>query len=135
MLQAVTAWDLAMTFWKQRHDYQRHRGFYVKVPVARQAFTAVPLRAFDFLWNDRNYSGTIEIEIRHSQGWTVTMELMADSTEQVYVRPKPDADPNTVRQVGLNAAFVPPMTGLSTGEPVYQRPKVEQLLARENLAT
>ncbi len=130
MLQAITAWDLALTFWKQRHDYQRHRGFYVKVPVARQTFTAVPLRAFDLLWNNRKYAGSIEIEVRHSQGWTVTMELMADSTEQVYVRPKPDVDPNTVRQVALNTAFVPPMTGLSIGEPVYQRPKVEQLLGQ-----
>ena len=99
MLQAIAAWDLALTYWKQRHDYHRHRGFYAKVPVARQAFTAVPLRAFDLLWNDRKYFGSIEIEVRHSKGWIVTMELMADSTEQVYVRPKPDVDPNTVRQV------------------------------------
>ena len=130
MLQAITAWDLALTYWKQRHDYQRHRGFYAKVPVARQAFTAVPLRAFDLLWNDRKYAGSIEIEVRHSKGWIVTMELMADSTEQVYVRPKPDVDPNTVRQVALNTAFVPPMTGLGISEPVYQRPKVEQLLGQ-----
>ncbi|MCY4613069.1 MAG: AAA family ATPase [Nitrospira sp.] len=130
MLQAITAWDLALTYWKQRHDFQRHRGFYAKVPVARQAFTAVPLRAFDLLWNDRKYSGSVEIAVRHSKGWSLTMEWIADSTEQVYVRPKPDVEPNTVRQVALNTAFVPPMTGLSTGEPVYQRPKVEQLLGQ-----
>ena len=87
MLQAVAAWDLALTRWKQLHDYQRHKGYYAKAPIARQAFTAVPLRAFDLLWNNRSYSGSIEIEIRHSKGWTVTMEMMADSTEQVYVRP------------------------------------------------
>lgn len=130
MLQAITAWDLALTHWQQRHDYQRHGGYYAKAPIARQAFTAVPLRAFDLLWNNRKYSGSIEIEIRHSTGWTVTMELMADSTEQVYVRPKPDIEPDTVKQVNLNTAFVPPMTGLSIGEPVYQRPKVDQLLGQ-----
>jgi ABC-type transport system involved in cytochrome c biogenesis ATPase subunit len=130
MLQAIAAWDLALTRWKQLHDYQRHRGYYAKVPIARQAFTAVPLRAFDLLWNNRSYSGSIEIEIRHSKGWVVTMELMADSTEQVYVRPKPDAEPETVRQAELKTVFVPPMTGLSTAEPVYQRPKVDQLLGQ-----
>lgn len=130
MLQAIAAWDLALTRWKHLHDYQRHRGFYAKAPIARQAFTAVPLRAFDLLWNNRSYSGSIEIEIRHAKGWTVTMELMADSTEQVYVRPKPEAEPNVVRNAELKTVFVPPMTGLSTAEPVYQRPKVDQLLGQ-----
>ena len=131
MLQAITAWDLALTLWQQRH-VTRHRRWksYTKIPVARQAFTAVPLRAFDLLWNDRKYSGSVEIEVRHSQGWTLTMELIADSTEQVYVRPKSDVDPHTAKQVALNTAFVPPMTGLSIGEPVYQRPKVDQLLGQ-----
>ena len=58
------------------------------------------------------------------------MELIADSTEQVYVRPKPQADPQTVRQAQLSTVFVPPMTGLSTAEPVYQRSKVDQLLGQ-----
>lgn len=130
MLQAVAAWDLALTRWKQLNDYQRHGGSYTKVPIARQAFSAVPLRAFDLLWNERRYSGSIEIEIQNKKGWTVAMELIADSTEQVYVRPMPQAQPNTVRKAQLNTVFVPPMTGLSTAEPVYQRPKVDQLLGQ-----
>ena len=130
VLQAIAAWDLALTHWKQRRDCQRHGGFYTKAPITRQAFAAVPLRAFDLLWSNRKYSGSIEIEIRHSKGWAVAMELMADSTEQVYVRPKPDVDPDAVKQIKLDTAFVPPMTGLSIGEPVYQRPKVDQLLGQ-----
>ena len=130
MLQAVAAWDLALTRWKQLNDYHRHGGSYTKAPIARQAFSAVPLRAFDLLWNERRYSGSIEIEIQSKKGWTVAMELIADSTEQVYVRPKPQAEPQMVRQAQLNTVFVPPMTGLSTAEPVYQRPKVDQLLGQ-----
>ena len=130
MLQAVAAWDLAFTRWKLLNDYQRHGGSYTRAPIARQAFSAVPLRAFDLLWNERRYSGSIEIEIQSKKGWTVAMELIADSTEQVYVRPKPQADPQTVRQAQLSTVFVPPMTGLSTAEPVYQRPKVDQLLGQ-----
>lgn len=130
MLQAVAAWDLALTRWKQLNDYQRHGGSYAKAPIARQTFSAVPLRAFDLLWNERRYSGSIEIEIKSKKGWTVAMELLSDSTEQVYVRPKPQAEPHTVRQAQLSTVFVPPMTGLSTAEPVYQRPKVDQLLGQ-----
>ena len=68
MLQAVAAWDLSLTRWKQLNDYQRHGGSYAKAPIARQAFSAVPLRAFDLLWNERRYSGSIEIEIQSKKG-------------------------------------------------------------------
>lgn len=130
VLQAIAAWDLALNRWKQKHDFLFHRGGYAKVPITRQAFSAVPLRAFDLLWRDRTYTGTIEVEIRHSAGWAITMELIADSTEQVYVRPKNDVAPNIVRSADIQAAYVPPMSGLGTEEPVYQLPKVNQLLGQ-----
>ncbi len=130
VLQAIAAWDLALNRWKQKNDFQFHRGGYAKVPITRQAFSAVPLRAFDLLWRDRTYSGTIEIEIRHKAGWAITMELIADSTEQVYVRPKNDAPPNIIRTADIQAVYVPPMSGLGTEEPVYQLPKVNQLLGQ-----
>jgi predicted ATPase len=132
VLQAIAAWDLALNRWKQLNDFQRHFGNYTRAPVTRQTFSAVPLRTFDLLWKDRTYSASapIEIEIRSRNGWTVTMEFIADSTEQIYVRPKPDVHPSTVKNAEINAAFVPPMTGLSTDEPVYQRPKVDQLLGQ-----
>ena len=130
MLQAVAAWSLALNRWRQLNDFQRHGGAYTKAPIARQAFSAVPLRAFDLLWNERRYSGSIEIEIQSDQGWTVPVELIADSTEQVYVRPKSNVEPATVRRADVLTVYVPPMTGLSTDEPVYQRPKQDQLLGQ-----
>ena len=130
MLQAIAAWSLALNRWKQLNDFQRHGGAYTKAPIARQAFSAVPLRAFDLLWNERRYSGSIEIEIQSDQGWTVPVELIADSTEQVYVRPKSNVEPATVRRADVLTVYVPPMTGLSTDEPVYQRPKQDQLLGQ-----
>ena len=130
MLQAVVAWSLALNRWKQLNDFQRHGGAYTKAPIARQAFSAVPLRAFDLLWTERQYSGSIEIEIQSARGWTVPVELIADSTEQLYVRPKATAEPATVRRADLMTVYVPPMTGLSTDEPVYQRPKQDQLLGQ-----
>ena len=130
VLQAVAAWGLAFNRWKQLNDFQRHGGSYTKAPITRQTFSAVPLRAFDLLWREREYQGTIEIELQSSDGWAITIEFMADSIEQIYVRPKPSVDPATVRSAQLEPVFVPPMTGLSTDEPVYQSPKINQLLGQ-----
>ena len=128
LLQAIAAWTLALRRWKQLNDFQRHGGQYTRAPLARQAFAAVPLRAFDLLWRDRNYEGEVGITIA-TDAWTLKMRLHADSTEQIYVRP--DAvDPAVVRLANMSAVFVPPMTGLSIDEPVYQRPKLDQLLGQ-----
>jgi hypothetical protein len=128
VLQAIAAWSLALDRWKQLNDFQRHGGAYPRAPIARQAFSAVPLRAFDLLWSARRYAGTLEIEVQ-GDGWTVPMEFIADSTEQIYVRPRP-VPPDTVRAATLRTVFVPAMSGLSTDEPVYTRPKIEQLLGQ-----
>jgi len=131
VLQAIAAWSLALNRWKQLNDFQRHGGRYTHAPIARQAFSAVPLRAFDLLWRERDYKGSLEIEVQSAtEGWTVAMELIADSTEQIYVRPLPAATPEVVRSASLTTVFVPAMSGLGTEEPVYQRPKVDQLLGQ-----
>lgn len=129
VLQAVAAWSLALDRWKQLNDFQRHGGAYPRAPIARQTFSAVPLRTFDLLWQDRAYHGSVEIEIQSDEGWSVPIEFIADSTEQIYVRPKP-IDPAVVRNAKVTTVFVPAMTGLGTEEPVYQRPKIEQLLGQ-----
>lgn len=129
VLQAIAAWSLALSRWKELNDFQRHGGFYTKVPIARQAFSAVPLRAFSLLWNDVVYSGSVEIEVQLAGG-PVTMEFLADSTEQIYARPKRDAPPDRVRQVDLDVVFVPPMTGLSVEEPLYQPAYIAHALGR-----
>ena len=128
LLQAIAAWSLALRRWKQLNDFQRHGGHYTRAPIARQAFAAVPLRAFDLLWRNREYHDEVGITIA-ADDWTLKMRFHADSTEQIYVRP--DAvDPSVVRRADLSAVFVPPMTGLSIDEPVYQRPKLDQLLGQ-----
>jgi len=129
LLQAIAAFSLALGFWLRKKDFQRHGGAYTKVPVTRQVFSAVPLRMFDLLWSNRKYADPIEITVK-DDAWTVTMELIPDSTEQIYVRPLPTAAPRLFAEgiAALRAVFVPPMTGLSTEEPVFQMPKIDQLL-------
>lgn len=121
LLQAIAAWDLAFRKWSELNDFQRHGGSYTYAPVARQTFAAVPLRQFDLLWNQRKTHGNIEIEISHSKGWCIAMEIHHDTTEQVKVRPRHDVEPFRLRGLNLSAVFVPPMTGLATQEPLYAR--------------
>lgn len=152
MLQAIAAWSLAFKRWKELNDFQRHGGAnrkgpmglhsfgpvqthgrrYTKAPIARQAFAAVPLRAFDLLWNERKYSTDrpIEIEIAHTDGWTIAMEFLHESTEQIYVKPKTTAEPAALQMCDLKTVYVPPMTGLNIEEPVYQPPYVNRLLGQ-----
>ena len=149
LLQAIASWSLALRRWRELNDFRLRRGLaYGRAPIARQAFSAVPLRSFDFLWTNRKYQGQIEIEIRHDAGWSVTMEFTADSTEQIYVRPKAETiaipiagtvsrpttkelakeKANLLRELDLRSVYVPPMTGLETNERLLQPAAVEQLL-------
>ena len=127
VLQAIASWALALRRWRELNDFNARQG-YAKAPIARHAFSAVPLRSFDFLWKDRRYRERIEIELRHNAGWSVAMELIPDSTEQIYVRPKADASAETLRSLDPQTVFVPSMTGLGIDEPLYHLPKIEQLL-------
>ncbi|MBI3106974.1 MAG: hypothetical protein HYY95_15640 [Candidatus Rokubacteria bacterium] len=89
----------------------------------------MPLRSFDLLWRDRAYTGNVEVTVE-TDAWSLKMKLEADSTEQIYVRPLPAAPPEVVRNATLTTVFVPAMSGLGTEEPLYQRPKVDQLLGQ-----
>ncbi len=123
ILQAVSAWTLSFKKWKERNDFRKHGGYYAKVPIARQAFSAVPLRRFDLMWANRDYKGNIEIEIRSTAGWLIAMEFIADSTEQIFVRPTRSIDSDVLRTADIESVFVPAMTGLSKEEPLYANPE------------
>ena len=131
VLQAVAAWALGLKRWRELNDFQRHGGAYTRAPLARQAFSAVPLRSYDLLWKDRNYTGTMEIEVSLVDGRRVTMEFHKDSTEQVYVRPEKSAEPAVVRDLNLEVVYVATVGGLSVEEPVYQSDYIETLLGRQ----
>ncbi len=128
LLQAIAAWNLALMRWKELNDFQKHHGGYAWAPLARQAFSPVPLRSFDLLWRNRAYDAHINVTVT-TDGWTLPITFRRDSTEQISVRPGAD-HPGRVRDIGLTTVFVPPMTGLGIDEPVYTRPKLDQLLGQ-----
>ena len=129
VLQAIASWSLAFRSWRERKDFSR-KPEYTFAPISRQSFTSVPLRSFDHLWMNRLYSRRVpmEVELGHSDGWSVTMEFRADTTEQIYVRPKADASVEIVRELDCGVVFIPPMTGVGIDEPEYQERKLEHLL-------
>jgi len=131
VLQAIAAWALALKTWKHLNDYQRHGGSYTKAPIARQAFSAVPLRSFDLLWKDRQYGGDIEIEVLTEKNERVTMEFVSNSTEQIFVRPKNNVGPSSLLGLELEVVYVATVGGLSVEEPVYQPDYIETLLGRQ----
>ena len=133
LLQAIATWSLALERWRELNNYKRQgRGAtYSKAPIARQAFYSVPLRGFDLLWHKRSLNDSIEIELT-CDGTTIPIQVMNDSSEQVYVRPLESVDPKWLRNPKnhLKPVFVPAMSGLSIEEPVYQPPKINQLLGQ-----
>ena len=130
LLQAVAACGLALNQWKTLNNYHRRGGAYEWKPIARQAFSAVPLRSFDLLWTRRTYRDPIEIAIANDNGQFLEMEFKPDSTEQIYVRPKHHLEPAMVQMFNLRTTYIPPMSGLETDEPVYQPPKQDDLLGK-----
>ena len=68
LLQAIAAWGLALERWKQLNNYHRRGGAYAHAPIARQTFSAVPLRDFGLLWRNRVDRQNIEIEVQSVRG-------------------------------------------------------------------
>lgn len=131
LLQAIAAWDMSLRLWKQLNNFHRRGGGYQYAPIARQTFSAVPLRQYDLLWNERQTDRPIEITVILDGGDSITMEFWHDSTEQIKVHPKSSIEPAILQANNLSAVFVPPMTGLAREEPMYARDEtIDNLLAQ-----
>ncbi len=143
LLQAIAVWNLALGAWLQRNelelqDLQDLKGPLFPsgpkletVPIARQAFVAVPLRSFDLLWHDRGYEKSIEIEVQGTTGWSLRVELLPDTTEQIYIRLSKTTRPDLLALNSIRTAFVPPMSSVALEEPLYANQlTLDALLAR-----
>jgi predicted ATPase len=130
VLQALAAWALTLNRWLAQNEFHRRGGQYQRAPIARQDFYAVPLRDYDLLFKDRVRDRGAEIRVVGKAGWDVTMEIWSNTSEQVFVRPRTTCLPEHLRAANTDFTFVPPMTGLSTEEPVYQAPMLTRLLGQ-----
>lgn len=133
LLQAISAWSVGLQKWREAGDFANHKEGYTFVPVAKQSFTAVSVRNFAWLWNEQQYRRNgqrIEISVTLESGAVLPVEFRPDTSEQIYIRPGKTADANLIRDRAdfPSLTYVPPMSGLSVQEPVYQGPKLDQLL-------
>lgn len=131
VLQAIAAWAFALRTWRYLNDFNPRNGF-MKVPITRLGFPPVPLLSFHQLWTDGKYRKEIEIEVRHRDGWTVAMEFHPNTSEQIFARPRRDADGGLLRHLDIPVVFIPAMTGVETNERYLQATAVEQILATGN---
>lgn len=133
VLQAIAAWAFALRTWRYLDDFclRPRRGF-VKAPIGRLGFPPVPLLSFHQLWTDGKYRKEIEIEVRHRDGWTVAMEFHPDTSEQIFARPRRDADGELLRHLDFPVVFLPAMTGVEMNERYLMPTAVEQILGTGN---
>jgi predicted ATPase len=134
VLQALSAWSLAFEQWRTLNDTRKHNTAYALKPITRQAFSAVPLRSFDLLWRDRSYEGTVEIEVATdaAAGWRLAMELIKDSSEQIYVRPVKTTTREILEQPAPTMVYVSSVDGLEIEEPAINNPDwIRTLLGRQ----
>lgn len=131
MLQALSAWMLAYEQWRTLNDFVKHGGAYSKKPITRQAFNAVPLRSFSLLWHDLNGDRNIEIGIESDNGLRLTMEFIADSTEQMYVRPVAHTSREMFDREYPTMVYVSSVDGLEIEEPAHNPEWIKTLLGRQ----
>ncbi len=131
VLQAISAWSLAFQQWRLLNDINKHGGAYSRKPLARQAFNAVPLRSFDLLWHDRASNAPIEIEVFFEDGGSLCMEIIPDSTEQIYVRPRRDAARELVQRDLVPVTYVSSVDGLEIEEPAHNPDWIATLMGRQ----
>ena len=89
MLQAVAAWSLAFEAWKVRNDFHRHGVAYTKVPITRHVFSAVPLRAFDLLWRDRDTAAASRSKSRPLRGGGLVSSSLRTARSKYMCGPNP----------------------------------------------
>ena len=132
LLQAIATWSLALERWRELSEHRHYDSVYCKAPISRQSFYSVPLYTFELLWNECFFDSELQIEIELTcDNISIPIEIVADSTEQVYVGPAHNVDRELLQNGNLpRPVFVPAMTGISTEEPVYQQPKINQLLGQ-----
>lgn len=149
LLQAVAAWRMGLDQWAS------HRGGRTKrtgANISRLAFTAVPLREMNLLWQERKVSGPagpgpsrlIEIIAEgETDGtkWECGLEFQYANPEAIYVRPlnASEMEVDAIQDfppkyaMELDVAMIPSMSGIASNEPRHER-GMQDLLIGEGRA-
>lgn len=128
---------MALDRWRQAKGRTGKARQRAGIPLTRKDFTALPLREFDLLWNDRSTAlnkdelgpeqkpgepRLIHISVTGSTGfqrtdnWSLTMELRYQGPEQIYVKPIPSESEVPKEALGLSVVHCPPFSGIGSEE-------------------
>jgi predicted ATPase len=137
LLQALATWAMALDRWRQGKRSTGKAKQRAGTPLTRRDFTALPLREFDLLWNDRRTAlardelsseqkpgepRLIHISVTGSQisppkaAWSLTMELRYQGPEQIYVKPIPSESDLPAEALALSIVHCPPFSGIGSEE-------------------
>jgi len=139
LLQAVSAWDLALQRWLAEHTESSKAKLRTGVPISRKDFTAVPLREMNLLWFDRDTAYgkkdgkperkpgepklvaiTLAGTEDNGRPWSLTVTLRYSNTELVYAK-LTDEDLKPVVEIPdaakrLRVTHIPPFSGIGAEE-------------------
>lgn len=120
LLQAIAAWELGFRKWRELNDFNPRKNGYRWQELERLAFSAVAVRSFDLLWQNRQKQQPFEIGLQMDGLPMVTLEFRFQSGGSMQVRPKPDASiyVHTLQhsRLQLRTTFIPAMSGLAREE-------------------
>lgn len=133
LLQAIAAWTLAYSKWRELNDFNPRRNGYRWQDLERLAFSAVSLRSFDLLWLNRHRAAPLEIGVQVDGLPMLTMEFRFQAAGQMQAHPKTDCASEVVSHPAyrLQATFIPAMAGLAREEMRLADPEaIRYLLAQ-----
>ncbi len=137
LLQALATWAMALDRWRQAKGRTGKARQRAGIPLTRKDFTALPLREFDLLWNDRSTALSkdelgpdqkpgeprlIHISVTGSTGfqrtaeWSLTMELRYQGPEQIYVKPIQGESDVPKAALDISVVHCPPFSGIGSEE-------------------
>lgn len=120
LLQAIAAWELGFRKWRELNDANPRKNGYRWQELERLAFSAVAVRSFDMLWQNRQRQQAFEIGLQVDGLPLVTLEFKFQSGGSMKVRPKASA--NITAHVlshpalQIRTTFIPAMSGLAREE-------------------
>jgi predicted ATPase len=137
LLQALATWAMALDRWRQAKGRTGKARQRAGIPLTRKDFTALPLREFDLLWNDRStalnkdelgpeqkpgeprlihIAVTGSTAFQRNDDWSLTMELRYQGPEQIYVKPIPSESDVPKGALDLTVVHCPPFSGIGSEE-------------------
>ena len=135
LLQAIAAWGFGLSKWLELGaDNNPRRNGYPWQDLERTQFSAVALRSFDQLWNDRRRDQPLEIGLQFDRRPTLcVLEFRFRAAGLAQVRPRSDF-PVLHAQLGvlnLHTTFIPAIAGLSSEERrLADKESIQDLLAQ-----